>query len=520
MKLCLVLSLSALAALAGEEAAPRGKLTSGTVTLFSRAKYNDYEKATFSFEKGIRDDPGGDRARNDWELLYGNGGDSLSVLMVVDDRSVIVDLGSKGFDEIATLPAFPACKQGVTTQAGAVEGHAYAVRTRDRDSDHASLFRVTKLVPGDQCTIEWVDWEPAKDTPELDLAAATRARLAAALDKAAQVEEGEPLPDRVDALLRLSTGAQGGNRSLVTLDGSTCRLPDGMEEEGEGGESGLRPRESGEQPTWRWRGGRVPKGRVLAVESIDLCAMAPGDGNGNGEAILRLPSGVVFRIRNEEGPFQVWFEGLELVRPGEESRLVAEVANSSALEVRIRGRLVTAEEAARLERKPMFPAVAPEGIPRAGGKVPGARPYLLEQPWLVLQVRSGAGGGNPNRVTMLGRGSPYLDAVSSGPVDLTKPIDMHEKSVGYTNGGRIPADKTFLVKKVTWHASAAGDSNGHGEALLMIGSQEIFRIRDSADEQKGTWTGEIEVRPGEEASLYLEVANSSLAEAWLEGEWK
>lgn len=513
MRLPLALVLSGLMASAGEDSAARGKLTSSTVTLLSRGKYNDYEKATFSFEFGIRDDPGLRRTHNDWELEYGNGGDTFNVLMVTDDRSVIVDLGAKGFDEITALPAFPAFREHVTTRAGAIEGHAYAVRTRDGGSDHVSLFRVVKLLPGDQCTIEWVHWEPSDvEAAELDLAAATRARLSAALDKAAQFQEGQPLRDPVDILLRVHTGSQGGNSSHVALDGSTYRLPEEMEGEDEA------PRIGGEA-SWSYRGGFIPKDRVLVVESVDLFAMAPGDGNGHGEAMFKLPSGAIFGIRNEEGPFQVWLEGLELVRPREEGRLVAEVANSSALEARVRGRLVTVEEAARLERRPFWPAAAPDGVPRAGGKI-AARRYLLEQPWLVLQVRSGAGGGNPNRVTMLGRGSIYLDAISNGPIDLAAPIDMKDKSVGYTNGGRIPRDKVFLVKKVTWRVRAPGDSNGHGGALLQIGSQEIFRIRDTAEEQQDTWTGEIEVRPGEEASTFLEVANSSIAEAWLEGEWK
>jgi hypothetical protein len=266
-------------------------------------------------------------------------------------------------------------------------------------------------------------------------------------------------------------------------------------------------------------GGRIPKDRVLVVESVDLFATAPGDGNGHGEAILHLPSGPIFEIREEGGPFQVWFEGLELVRPGKEQDLFAEVANSSALEARVSGRFVTVEEAARLQRQPFCPASAPAGLARAGGTVE-ARRYLLEQPSFVLQVRSGAGGGNPNRVTMLGRGSIHLDGVSSEPIDLAAPLDMHERSVGYTDGGHIPRGRIFLVKRVTWRARAAGDSNGHGEALLRIGSQEIFRIRDTAAEQEGTWTGEVEIRPGEEASIFLEVANSSLAEARLEGEWR
>jgi len=515
MKLPLVLVLSGLPAFAGEDPSPRGTLTSGTATLLSREKHGDHEKARFNFELGIRDGHGLHRRHDDWSLEFGDWGDTFNVFLVTDDRSVIVDLGAKGFDDITELPAFPAFKEQVTTRVNAVEGHAYAVHTRDGDSDSISLFRVAKLLAGDRCTIEWVHWEPAPASgPELELAPDARARLSAALAKASQVQEGEPLRDPVDILLRVNTGAQGGNPSRVALDGSTYRLPAEMESEGET----PRPRTGGE-PSWYLRGGFIAKDRVLVVESVDLFAMAPGDSNGHGEAILQLPSGPIFEICDETGPFQVWFEGLELVRTGEEASLLAEVANSSALEARVRGRLVTFEEAARLEPRLFHPAVAPAGLPRAGGEV-DARRYLLERPSLVLQVRSGAGGGNPNRVTMLGRGSIYLGSLSNEPIDLAVPIDMHEESIGYTDGGRIPRNRVFLVKKVTWRAWAAGDSNGHGEALLRIGSQEIFRIRDTAAEQQGTWTGAVEIRPGEEASIFLEVANSSLAEARLEGEWK
>jgi hypothetical protein len=514
MRPILLLALIGLVAVAGEEAAPRGVLTSGTVTLLSRAKYSDYEKATFSFEHGIRDDPGLRRTRNDWELLYGSGGDTFDVRMVTDDRSVIVDLGEKALVDITALPAFPAYKEGVTTRVAAIDGHAYAVRTRDTESDHVSVFRVAKLVPGDQCTIEWVHWKPSEAAgPELDLAPDARARLARVLDRPPLPAGPVFLREPLDIVLRVCTGPQRGTPSRVALHGLAYRVRDAM-----GEESDLpRPRADEEDPTWFWRGGFIPRGRVLVIESIDVFAVTSGDDHG--EAVLDLPSGTLF-VTREEGPFQVWFAGLELVRPGEERRLVVQAAHSSAVEARIRGRLVAADEAARLERKAMMPAAAPEGIARAGGKVRGARSYLLEQPWFVLQVRAGAGGGNPNRVTMLGRGSIYLDEISRDPIDLESAIDAREDAVGYTTAGRIPRDKVFVAKKATWRARAKGDSNGHGEARLKIGTEEIFKFRDTADLQEGTWTGEIEIRPGEEVSVFLEVANSSLAEVIVEGRWK
>lgn len=506
----LAIALTAATAFAGEDAPPRGKLTSGTITLLCRTKHKDYEKATFSFERGIRDDP--QRVtRNDWDLLFDD--DVFRVLMVTDDRSVIVDLGEKEFADITELPAFPPWNEREAVQAVARVGHAYAVRTLDRDSEHVSVFRVTDLIVRDRCTIEWVNWQRA-DGPELKLPEATQQRLAIALDAAAHAAVGPALTDPTLILFRMCTGAQGGIESVLALDGTTRRLPDQMEE----GDATPKPHQ-GREPRWSWRGGHVPKGRVLVVESVDVYATAPGDNNGHGAAALKMPSGTVFAMNQEEGPYRVWFEGLELVRPGEEKRLCAEVANSSALEARIRGRLVTEEEARKLEPRPFRPGTAPDGIARAGRGVE-ARPYLLEQPWLVLQARSGAGGGNPNRITMVGKGSIYLDSVSSEPIDLTAPLRMDEDAVGHTTGGRIPGGKVFVVKKVTWSARTPGDSNGSGGAVLRIGSQEIFRVPSGVEKQEGVWEGAIEVRSGEESEVFLEINNSSVAEAWIEGEWK
>lgn len=128
----------------------------GRITLLARAKYQDYEKATFSFEHGIRDDPKLAITRNDWDLLYGNSGDALDVTMVSDDRSRIKDLGPLNWSDdivITELPAHPV----PTREPGqpAVVGHMYLVHTRDRDSDFYALFRVEELKHSDSCTITW-----------------------------------------------------------------------------------------------------------------------------------------------------------------------------------------------------------------------------------------------------------------------------------------------------------------------------------------------------------------------------
>jgi len=90
------------------------------VTLFSRRKYDDYMKATFSFKYGIRDDPGLKLTRNQWDLLYDNGDGGFSVGMSQEDRSRIVDLGELTWGGLRAVPVVSALPPGArsTTRGG------------------------------------------------------------------------------------------------------------------------------------------------------------------------------------------------------------------------------------------------------------------------------------------------------------------------------------------------------------------------------------------------------------------
>ncbi|HKB16271.1 MAG TPA: hypothetical protein VKF62_09395 [Planctomycetota bacterium] len=262
------------------------------------------------------------------------------------------------------------------------------------------------------------------------------------------------------------------------------------------------PSEKGATPRWFAKVGLVPADRVLVVESVEICAAAPGDGNGSGEAAVSLPCGEIFRLEDQDGPVRLRLEGLALVRKGEEERVAVELANSSAIDARIRGRLVPPEEAARLEPLSFLPSSDSPAEPRA-----------------VLQVRAGAGGGNPNRVSLLGKASPYLHRMSNDPLSFETAVSMHERSVGYTSGIRIPRGKVFVLTGASWTGTAAGDGNGHGEFLLKVGGTVLSHVRDTKDPIRGSWSGRIEIRHGEEGRVFLEVANSSSGDALLEGEF-
>ena len=129
----------------------------GKATLFDRMVHRDYQKATFSFEFGVRDDPTY-RYSNDWDLQYGNSGDHFHVTMVSDDRSRIVDLGKTEWKQLDTtrlaeLPPHPRPRREFVPT---VLGHIYLVHTVDRNSDLYALFRVEAVhEQKGTCDITW-----------------------------------------------------------------------------------------------------------------------------------------------------------------------------------------------------------------------------------------------------------------------------------------------------------------------------------------------------------------------------
>lgn len=139
----------------GETPAPE-IATSGQATLFARNAHGSYEKATFSFEFALRDDPNNEIG-NDWDLQYGNVPNHFHVAIVSDDRSRIVDLGQVQFEQpnLERLPALPAYPQPRRDFVPAVVGHVYLVHTADRNSDLYALFRVDSVNQNNSCDISW-----------------------------------------------------------------------------------------------------------------------------------------------------------------------------------------------------------------------------------------------------------------------------------------------------------------------------------------------------------------------------
>ncbi|MGE0143558.1 MAG: hypothetical protein AB7I19_07695 [Planctomycetota bacterium] len=148
--------------------------------LLSRNAHEDYQKATFSFEAGLRDDPDLEETRNDWELIFDNDPDrrrdSFGVRMVRDDISLIADLGPIGFDEVDPNQAAAAL---FVAELPCIVDHLYVLHSMDGDSDQWSLLRVVEHRRNDSVRIQWVSLDPGsmRTSPDVKLDDRARKRI-------------------------------------------------------------------------------------------------------------------------------------------------------------------------------------------------------------------------------------------------------------------------------------------------------------------------------------------------------
>jgi len=146
------------------------------------------------------------------------------------------------------------------------------------------------------------------------------------------------------------------------------------------------------------------------------------------------------------------------------------------------------------------------------------RADTLSAPRAELQLRSGAIGGNPVRVTLRGD-HQYVDEVSSALLDVQSAIDSREPQLAYVDGGFVPPDTRLVVTSARFRGQANGDNNGRGALRVVIGGETLLERADASEGLEQTWSGRIEITPGTEGATYIEVSNSSALELVLEGEF-
>lgn len=356
--------------------------------LFDRSHFNDYEKATFSFEHGLRDDPLGE-VRNDWDLLFS--WPKFVVHTVVDDTSLIVDLGEVPLDGLAVADlqaltqrvavaasenaADPEGRAG--TSAPVLAGHAYFVWTKDRESNLVSAFEVVDLVEGSHCMLDWYSTADGR-TAKGSIRDASRGRslMATLIGLRDAVRSSRELREpRV--VIQVRSGAVGGNQVKVCMTGEAERIRQ-MQAQPLSLATQIDSRES--QSAFV-SGGFVPHDAVFVVTQASYRGRASGDSNGPGELRVELAGQTLFETAFTEEWIRREWTGRVEIRPGDEARTFLQVRNSSVGEFVLEGEFVRAA-AAPAEPRPIVAAAATRALRRSAGprRIESAAPRIALGP--------------------------------------------------------------------------------------------------------------------------------------------
>lgn len=473
--------------------------------LFDRSWYEDFELATFSFEHGLRDDPGLRVTRNDWDLVLDS--DKFRVGMVVDDHSLIADLGPLEpavFGTVELPSLLPA------TEARVLVGHAYYVGTRDDDTTLATVLFVREHRAGRTTEFDWFTtdgtgrWQGSVADPGNgrawvgELTELYRRQLAA-LDVRALA--------RPEVVLQLRGGAGGGNLRRLDLAGEINGYVEGKSEQRL---DVLAPPAADERCLAWSTGGTVPVGSTFVITRIEYRGGCRGDGNGRGAfRVVVNDHALVDRPTSSEPIAGIW-TGRVGVANGAEHRTFFEIGNSSWGEVQISGAFE-----------------AGQGLPGFGGTNAGfgkppvvdpVPPRRLGVPEVRLQVRTGAVGGNACRFDLRARQSSYVDRVESAPLDFSMPLPPDQRCVAYGTGGLLEPGVTFVVTSVRFRARVG---EGHGAPLrIVVAGVELVKSGSAATAAEGEQAGEFEIPAGEETRTYVEVGNSSYVDVVLSGRFE
>lgn len=507
-------TIDAPATPAAEALAPTERLAP-RAELFARSKYHDEERATFSFELGLRDDP--TRIAGDEKDLrfYGP---ALEARIRVGDRGVLVDLGEL---PVRTLGAWRGELGPTLERVEPRLGHTYLLWSRDDDTDLAAAFEVLELEPGRRCVLEWCATSDGKAAFSSLRDPALVARLATRLiELRSELRRPRELAaPRV--WLQVRGGDTIGNAYGVDMAGGLLHI-------GEVSTSPLdvdAPIDSREAAFCL--GGFVPEGKVFVVTRATYSGAALDEPDLLHKAIALVIGGerVVETARfkraspdsemerRDEWLYSGTWTGRIEVLPGQETQTYLEATLACVGEAELFGELVD---------RPGLIARAKPSPPRRPVD-PGPPPPPLREPYARLQARKGASGGGRYRVKLDGAVDPWsdedldrFDALAAAPLDLHAPLDASDRGTAYCEGGLVPEGQIFVVTQVDYWGFARGDSHGPGVFAIVVGGERIVE-QQNAGPRSGSWRGRIEIPPYLERSTYLEVDDSSAGEAILRG---
>jgi RNA polymerase sigma factor (sigma-70 family) len=136
----------------------------------------------------------------------------------------------------------------------------------------------------------------------------------------------------------------------------------------------------------------------------------------------------------------------------------------------------------------------------------------LQRPMVWLQLRGGAGGGNPRHLDVAGEDNGRVDVRATAPIDVATPATTQEQCQAYAEAGTVPVGSTFVVTRIDYRGGNPGDSNGSGGFRIVVAGDAVVDLPPSSEPIAGTWTGRLVVKNGEEGRTRFEIRNSSWGE--------
>lgn len=320
-------------------AAPRtvSEVRATRAELLDRGATQDYEKATFSFERGIRDDPT-ELVRNDWDLLFEGG--RFEVNTVVDDHSLLVDLGEVGLNslpetEIVGLEATVASqaseqlnplREGSSHDRQAVEvGHSYFVWTRDRETDLAAAFEVVEWDRGERCLLDWYATSDGQHALGSVRSGDPERSLASVLMRLRSAARNTRLMQDSRVVLQVRSNHAGGNPCRIDMAGDAIAYIRHVQAKPLDVWS---PLAKGEDSSAYAVGGLVPQGKLWVLTRVTYAAQPPAEAGHRENFQIKLGDSPLIPERSGTSlePIVGEWSGRFEVRPGGEREVYLEMS--------------------------------------------------------------------------------------------------------------------------------------------------------------------------------------------------
>jgi RNA polymerase sigma-70 factor (ECF subfamily) len=324
------------------------EVVSARAELLDRRKYDDYEKATFSFEYALRDDPL-KKTHNDWDLEFTD--TSFQVDTVVSDNSTIVDLGARHLVEVGAAPeedlaaAVLAVAQRNEVRRFAesrrekptpcIAGHTYFVWTNDDDTDLSTCFEVVELEAGDRCVLEWYSTGDGR-IAQCSVADPHTARSLADTLLALRnvVRSARPMPASRIVLQVRSGATSSGNPNRIDVAGDAFAYVDRLSSTPV--DLAVPPAPDDRSLAYS-SGGYIPEGMVWIVRRVTYSGEVPRDGAPRGGFKLVLHGETIVDRETADAPIRGEWTGTLALAAGDERATYLELRNQSAGEVVLEG---------------------------------------------------------------------------------------------------------------------------------------------------------------------------------------